>query len=187
MGMIAELAEGLPIIGSPKAMEESADNKDMRQRRLLIVDDDDRYQLPLRKVLQTSLGNQVFVETAPSAREAVKIIQNTRAPVDVVLSDISMPDLDGVTFLMNLRWLSPETQVILMTAYDIEDFALAALRAGAVDILQKPLDFGYLVRRVEECLERSPTKSPRRPDLSALEPPELPSVLDETLCPERDS
>src|SRR5438067_943369 len=81
--------------------------------------------------------------------------QLTSNPVDVLLTDLRMEPIDGLTLLQRALEISPHTQVIVMTAYGSIESAVEAMRRGAYDYLTKPFKEGELVHRVEKALERT--------------------------------
>jgi two-component system, NtrC family, response regulator HydG len=111
-------------------------------RTLLIVDDD----AMIRDSLADALADhQTDVRVADSAESALAMIG--RGGVDVVLSDIRMPGLDGIGLLTVLREREPGIDVVLMTAFDDMATVVAGMRAGAVEFLVKPPDL-HAMRRV---------------------------------------
>src|SRR5690606_1795772 len=74
-------------------------------------------------------------------------------PVDLVLSVVRMPELDGITLLGKLREVAPQTPVVIMTAYGTVESAVDAMRAGAYDYLLKPVNFDDVLLKVERALE----------------------------------
>ena len=74
-------------------------------------------------------------------------------PLDLVLSDVRMPEMDGITLLENLRRLAPQTPVIMITAYGTVQSAVAAMRSGACDYLLKPVQFDDLLLKIQRTLE----------------------------------
>ncbi|HVT80862.1 MAG TPA: sigma-54 dependent transcriptional regulator [Phycisphaerae bacterium] len=73
--------------------------------------------------------------------------------VDVVITDIRMPEMDGTVLLSHIQKICPETPVIVLTAYGTVESAVAAMRAGAVDYLLKPMDFNEVLEKVRRALE----------------------------------
>ena len=73
--------------------------------------------------------------------------------VDLVLSDVRMPEMDGLTLLGHLRQAAPQTPVIMITAYGTVESAVAAMRAGAVDYLLKPVQFDDMLLKIERALQ----------------------------------
>lgn len=118
------------------------------QISVLVVDDD-----PVAcRLLQEVLIKQGYqVEAAQSGSEA---IEKAKASLfDVVLSDIKMPDLDGLELLKALKCLSPETIVIMMTAFGSIGTAIEAIQEGAYDYLSKPFKLEEVKLTVERALD----------------------------------
>jgi two-component system NtrC family response regulator len=74
--------------------------------------------------------------------------------VDLILTDVRMPDLDGLSFLREIKQSSPETAVIVMTAFGSVRDAVTAMKSGAADYIQKPIDLDQLDVVVAKALER---------------------------------
>jgi DNA-binding NtrC family response regulator len=108
-------------------------------RTILVVDDDNAIRTSLAEAVAEWGGE---VRTAPDAIAALRQIAE-EAP-DLVISDVRMPDMDGVELLRLLRQRAPSTDVILMTAYEDMPTVVAAMREGALDFLVKPLDLHAL-------------------------------------------
>ena len=115
---------------------------------ILVVDD-----LPaLREMLNQSLASEGYrVATAGSGEEAVTCLEEQE--FDVIVTDLVMPGLGGLDVLEKARLLDPRAAVILMTAYASLDTAIAALRRGACDYLEKPFTAGDLKLRVRRLLQ----------------------------------
>ena len=128
-------------------------------RRLLIVDDDESIRTSLAEALADNGTTEVRVAEGPHT--ALSIL-NAETP-DVVLSDVRMPDMDGLTFLKLLHERAPSGDVILMTAYDDMPTVVSAMRAGAVEFLVKPLDLHHVRRVLDAVFEdrRSRSRAPR--------------------------
>src|SRR5688572_271547 len=114
------------------------------RQRVLVVDDDE--------AIRTSAAEAIAkhdreVRTAESAAAALRGLE--RWTPDVVLSDVRMPDLDGLELLALLRERLPSSDVIMMTAFDDMPTVVAAMRGGAVEFLVKPLDLHELRRTVD--------------------------------------
>ena len=117
-------------------------------RRILVVDDDPTIRSSFTEVLA---DEETEVRTAASAEAALATIDAQRP--DVVLSDVRMPGLDGIELLRLLKERAPETDVIIMTAYDDMPTAVASMREGAFDFLPKPLDLEDLQRVLDRVFE----------------------------------
>jgi len=122
----------------------------MARSRVLVVDDDPASRELLRRVL-AGVGHEV--SHAGSGREALEEL--ARRPADLVISDIRMPDLDGVQLLEKLRELCPEVPVILVTAFGDVEGAVEAIRRGAFDYLPKPYDVDGIRLLVQRALAQS--------------------------------
>ena len=113
---------------------------------VLIVDDKRNMISLLRRVME-----DVFtVLSASNGREALSLLG--RQAVDVIVSDIVMPELDGMELLMQARRRSPRTQIILMTGYGTIEQAVQAGKAGAFDYIAKPFDPDEMVDVVHRAL-----------------------------------
>ena len=116
---------------------------------VLVVDDDPGH----RGMLEALLGRWgLAVTSAGDGKEAVARV--CERPFDVVLMDIRMPDMDGITALKEIRKYNPAVPVVLMTAYSAVESAVEAMKSGAVDYLIKPLDFDQLKSTLFKTLER---------------------------------
>lgn len=122
----------------------------MKELHTILVADDDPGH---RGMLQALLGRWGFAVTAAAdGREAVARV--CERPFDVVLMDIRMPDMDGISALKAIRLYNPAVPVVLMTAYSAVESAVEAMKSGAVDYLIKPLDFDRLKAMLSGMLER---------------------------------
>ena len=75
-----------------------------------------------------------------------------KQPIDVVLSDLRMPRMDGMALLAHMQMLAPETPVIMATAFAVEELIRDALREGAFGALYKPVDFDRLFELIEQAI-----------------------------------
>lgn len=117
--------------------------------RVLVVDDEPAQ----RELLAGFLAKHGYeVVTAADGRSAVARFE--QEPFDVVLLDQKMPDLSGLEVLAQVRRRSPETGVLMMTAYGTIETAVQAIKAGAADYLQKPLQLDELLHRLRQACER---------------------------------
>jgi DNA-binding NtrC family response regulator len=117
--------------------------------RVLTVDDEAVVCESIRRVLSEE-GYDVSVAT--SARDGLEIIR--KQPIDLLLLDIRMPDMDGIDFLRETRAISPETEIIMVTGFATIQTAVEAVKLGATDYLQKPVSPDKLVVAVARALER---------------------------------
>lgn len=106
----------------------------MGKPRLLVVDD----KLNFHTLFRRMVGSELELFTAADGVEALKLL--AREPIDVVVCDVKMPGMDGLSLLKQFKTLYPDVQVILMTAFAAVPDAVEALKAGAHHYLTKPFD-----------------------------------------------
>jgi two-component system NtrC family response regulator len=116
---------------------------------LLVVDDEPIQAETLAGYLKKR-GYTVF--TSANAKEGLAAVD--RESPDAVLTDVRMPDLDGLSFLKSIKSLQPDTGVIVMTAFGSVQDAVDAMKEGAADYLQKPIDLDQLDLVLTKVLER---------------------------------
>jgi two-component system response regulator PilR (NtrC family) len=118
-------------------------------KRILVVDDEQS----MRELLAIMLRKDGFdVVAAESRTQAAAVL--ARGPVDMIVTDVKLPDGDGIEILRHVKAAAPETVVIVMTAYGSTETAVAALKLGAYDYLIKPFDVDELKIVVRNALER---------------------------------
>jgi len=118
----------------------------MNNFRILVVDDDPVTRLLLEKKLTKA---DYEVSTAESGTKAIDLL--SRQYFDVVLTDLMMPGgVDGIGVLESAQSKYSRTEVILITAYASVDNAVEAMKKGATDYLQKPINFEELMLRLEK-------------------------------------
>ncbi len=116
---------------------------------LLVVDDEPSNLESLERIFARE-GLTVVI--APDGKEGLELLRKRR--IDVCLTDLMMPGVSGVDLLKAARQISPETEVVLMTAYGTVEAAVEAMREGAYDFITKPLKRANVVRVVDKALER---------------------------------
>lgn len=122
-------------------------------KTILLVDD----ETIILKTIEGKLideGFQVF--TAPNGAEALK--QFGRLPINLVITDLMMEGMNGITVLNRIKKDSPNTAVIILTGYGDLTSAVKALRLGADDYLLKPCDLNELIFRINKCFEKQELK-----------------------------
>jgi two-component system response regulator PilR (NtrC family) len=118
-------------------------------KRVLVVDDEQS----MRELLAIMLRRDGFdVVAAESRAQAAAVL--ARGPVDLIVTDVKLPDGDGIEILRHVKAAAPETVVIVMTAFGSTETAVAALKLGAYDYLIKPFDVDELKIVVRNALER---------------------------------
>src|SRR5687767_7585512 len=121
----------------------------MATATLLVVDDEELVRWSLRERFRREGYTVVEAPTAASALEQVT------GGIDLVLLDYRLPDGDGLTVLRRIKELSPDTPVILMTAFSTVENAVEAMRHGAYHYLNKPFNLDDVAITVEKALETS--------------------------------
>src|SRR5436190_2912288 len=116
---------------------------------ILIVDDEQSYRQLLSLVFESD-GNTI--RTAMNGRQALEALATE--PAEVIISDVKMPDMDGIAMLRAVRETLPDVGVILMTAFASVDTAREAFKLGADDFIQKPFDVEELKLIVKKTLEK---------------------------------
>lgn len=113
--------------------------------RILIADDQELIRESLKVVLSSHQDLSV-VDVAADGVEVLKILK--RQPVDIILMDIRMPNMDGVLCTKAVKEIYPETKIIILTTFDDDDFVFSALRYGASGYLLKGVGMDELYRAI---------------------------------------
>jgi len=119
------------------------------QSRILIVDDEKEIREFLSKALTRIAG--FHVELAEDGAEALKKIEQDK--LDLILTDLKMPKVDGLKLITEIAKTKPEILTILMTGHGTIDSALEAMKRGASDYLTKPINLDELVLRIQKVLD----------------------------------
>lgn len=119
------------------------------ETRILIVDDDSSGREALELLLRTS---GYSLQTAPDAATARKLIDES--PFQLILCDLNLPDMDGISILRHSRTVSPTTEVIMVTGYASAESAVRAMKEGAFDYITKPINFDELKIVISKALEK---------------------------------
>jgi two-component system response regulator PilR (NtrC family) len=117
-------------------------------KTILIVEDETILRESLSE-LMTGEGFEVLQAADGKAAHAIVLDR----PVDVVVTDVRMPGMDGITLLAHLRQIAPQTPVIVATAFGTVETAVSAMRSGAYDYLLKPVQFEDMLLKVQRALE----------------------------------
>src|SRR4051812_29032350 len=120
-----------------------------RTNRVMIVEDEPNVRLVFRTALESPGMELATAEDGEAALRALK-----RSPVDLVLLDLQMPNLDGMGLLRQLREEGNDVPVVIITAYGSVPDAVAAMKFGALDFLAKPLTPEVLRATVRDVLAR---------------------------------
>src|SRR5216110_4057297 len=121
----------------------------MNRPRVLIVDDDPALLQALSEALRLRVG-EVTVDTADSGAAALDRI--AARDYDAIVTDIKLPGMDGLALLTEIRKHRPDTPVLMITGHGEHALALQALRGGAYDFIQKPIDRDHFVAALSRAM-----------------------------------
>lgn len=119
---------------------------------ILIVDDESIIVEGLLEVISASGLPFKEVKTAKSAKDALELF--AKSPFDILLSDISMPEMDGLVMAEKMKKIWPSTSIIFLTGYQDFEYARRALRLGSVDYLLKPVMDEQLLKCLGDLVEQ---------------------------------
>ena len=122
----------------------------MKQAHILIVDDDSALLQALPQAVSLRMRD-VEVQTTDSALSALDLLREYE--YDAIVSDIKMPEMDGLTLLTKIQELRPKIPVLLITGHGDHNLAIQALRGGAYDFIQKPIDRDYFVAALYRAIQ----------------------------------
>jgi len=121
--------------------------KNIRNKSVLIVDDDTRMLRALDKVLTSEGANVTCTEWAG---DAIDVLTERRKRIDLVITDLRMPFVSGLTAVFAIHKIHPKLPIIVLTAFGSPDVKAECLRQGAAAFLEKPLDTAQLLDVVEK-------------------------------------
>lgn len=129
-------------------------NKILKNLNILYIEDEKNIRINVKKTLNLFSENVFDVENVTDAK---KILNDNR--VDIIISDINLPDVSGLEFIKEFRLLDKTIPIILLSAYTNKEYLLEATKLKLVDYLTKPIDFkslnNALLKSVEEILDNS--------------------------------
>ena len=121
----------------------------MKGSRILLVDDEIVFTTNMTKLL-TSRG--YVVTPVNSGDSAIRELEKN--DFDVVVLDLKMPGMDGISTLKEIKKLDPLTETLILTGHGSIDTAMEAIKLGAYDYLPKPCEIGELVAKIEGAREK---------------------------------
>ena len=121
----------------------------MTKAKALVIDDEPAMLDSLRLNLQS---HGYDVSTAETAEQGLKLAESSH--FDIALTDLQLPDLDGIGVLRQLKEIAPDIEVIVITGYGSVSNAVEATKAGAFYFVEKPFDFEQLLILIEKAIER---------------------------------
>jgi DNA-binding response OmpR family regulator len=123
-------------------------NNILRNLNILYIEDEENIKINMKKVLLLLCEN---VFDASNIEEAKQIIKKQR--IDIIISDINLPDTNGIEFIKELRKTDKTIPVILLSAFTDTKYLLEATKLKLVDYLTKPVDFKTLNNSLYTCVE----------------------------------
>ncbi len=118
----------------------------MSKKRVLVIEDEDK----LRRVLELQLSSSGYdLDLAASGEEGLRFMDRA----DLILTDLKLPEMDGMQVLAHARQINPSAPVIVMTAFGTIENAVEAMKRGAADFLLKPFSLDHLTAIIEKALE----------------------------------
>jgi DNA-binding NtrC family response regulator len=119
----------------------------MSKGKILVIDDEDIVRTSCSRTLRPE-GFEVSL--AKNGAEGLKLASEDT--FDLVLTDLKMPDMDGIEVLRSIKEKWPKTEVIIVTGYQTVDTAVKAIKLGAYDYIEKPFTPDALISAVTEAL-----------------------------------
>jgi len=118
-------------------------------KNILIVDDEDSFLLSLVDMFK-DCGEKLTIFTAGNGKEAIDVLE--KEDINLVVTDLKMPELDGFGLLSHMSKANPNTPVIVMTAFGTPDMEDNVLDMGAFQYIEKPIEFDRLLTQINEGL-----------------------------------
>jgi two-component system, cell cycle sensor histidine kinase and response regulator CckA len=138
---------------SPENVLPSSQPGQSQGGRILVVEDQEALRFAIQEILEES-GYQVV--TAVNGREAVTLFEAEHPTIDLVLSDMVMPEMGGMELLRTLQTIQPSTKMILCTGYPLQEADKESLRQRVIPWLQKPFFGTTLIETIRAVLEGQP-------------------------------
>jgi len=120
----------------------------LRTLNILYIEDEENIKQNVKKTLLLFSDNIFDTENIEGAK---KILLEKR--IDIVLSDINLPDKSGIDFIKELRKIDKKIPIIILSAYTHKDFLLEATKLKLIDYLTKPIDFKSLHQALNKCVD----------------------------------
>jgi two-component system, response regulator, stage 0 sporulation protein F len=120
------------------------------KKRILLVDDEENARTALAKILSRE---EYEVISAGNGFEALELLKNTQ--VDLIITDINMPEMNGMSFLREINQLYPGSNVIMVTAYGEVESYIEAMNLGAFEYINKPVRINELKKIISKVFKDS--------------------------------
>ena len=113
---------------------------------VLLVDDEEQFLKVLSKRLE---GRGMKVDTSTSGEDALNRVHGKE--FDAIILDLAMPGMSGIETLKRIRSENPDVQIIMLTGHGTVEKGIEAMKAGAVDFLEKPADLNKIMEKISEA------------------------------------
>lgn len=113
---------------------------------VLLVDDEEQF---LKVLSQRLEGRGIKVDTSTSGEDALKRVEGK--DFDAIILDLAMPGMSGLETLKRIRSENPDIQIIMLTGHSSVEKGVEAIKAGAVDFLEKPADLNKIMEKISEA------------------------------------
>jgi len=113
---------------------------------VLLVDDEEQF---LKVLSQRLEGRGMKVDTSTSGEDALKTVKGK--DFDAIILDLAMPGMGGIETLKRIRAENPDIQIIMLTGHGSVEKGVEAIKAGAVDFLEKPADLNKIMEKIAEA------------------------------------
>jgi DNA-binding NtrC family response regulator len=141
---------GTNSVGHQQRWAPTGEDTGMDKQCILVVDDEENSRTGLSKILEKS-GYQVL--TAENGKEALEKLRTE--PCHLVITDMKMPQMNGIQLLKEIKQTNPQVGVIIVTAYGEVDSYLEAMNLGAFEYLNKPIKVDELKKVISKVLEQT--------------------------------
>lgn len=121
----------------------------MLNTKVLLVDDEEDFIATLGQRLE---ARKLKVTTATSGEKALEIVKSK--DFDAIVLDLAMPGMDGLEVLKRIKSDHPEAEIIMLTGHGTIESGVEAMKHGAEDFLEKPVDIQQLLVKIEEAKEK---------------------------------
>ncbi|WP_136799932.1 MULTISPECIES: response regulator [Desulfosediminicola] len=122
---------------------------EIQNTRVLLVDDEDDFLTTLASRLEL---RDLKVSTATRGEDALEVMSGS--DVDVVVLDLSMPGMDGLETLKRIKSQVPEAEVLILTGHGSIRAGVEAMKLGAEDFIEKPVDINELLEKIEDAKQK---------------------------------
>jgi DNA-binding NtrC family response regulator len=113
---------------------------------VLLVDDEEQFLKVLSKRLE---GRGIKVDTSTSGEDALTRVKGKE--FDAIILDLAMPGMSGIETLKRIRSENPDVQIIMLTGHGSVEKGIEAMKAGAIDFLEKPADLNKIMEKISEA------------------------------------